>query len=286
MTNADCSSSDTKRQNLLEEARWRFGACPTAIGGVEIAVGNIALAGEEFLSRVGDGVSLYYRKGAGVTCEAPDETDPRELDLWLNGSVHAAIAAINGLFPIHASAVAHRGRVFAFTGPSGSGKSTLAAALVQRGLALFCDDTLILDPDSEHLCCLPGHKRLRLWPEGLELAGIEGRGEVAPSYPKHFASDAGAGTEDLLPLAAMVRLEDGNEAVIEPVLGAERFALLADDHYTVMLHEWASGMERAERFEFQAELARAIPAFRLVRPFDPTRFGDMVETVSRWIEEF
>ena len=32
-----------------------------------------------------------------------------------------------------------------FTGPSGAGKSTLVAALAAYGLAIYADDTLVLD---------------------------------------------------------------------------------------------------------------------------------------------
>ena len=104
-------------------------------------------------------------RATGITSSGASDVDLSEESLWLNGSVYSAIASINGLLPIHASAVAHDGRVFAFTGPAGAGKSTLVAALASRGLPMFCDDTLVLDlSDPERIICLPGHKRLKLRP--------------------------------------------------------------------------------------------------------------------------
>ena len=270
---------------MREETRRRSGKAPGALGGIAVGPGEFRLEDDEFLLRAANGIALHYRKGHGVTVDAPEGTDPRDIELYARGSLHAAIAALNGLLPLHASAVAHRGKVFAFTGQSGAGKSTLAAALVQRGFALFCDDTLLLDPNSDGPICLPGHKRLKLWPEGLVLAEAESQEEVAPSYPKRFASLSGSEAQEPLPLAALVYLEDGSETALEPLAGAERFARLSDDHYTALLHEWANAMEREERFAFQAQLARAIPAWRLTRPFEPARFGDMVEAVADWIVE-
>lgn len=270
---------------MRRELRRRRGAVPELIGGGAVEPGYNCLSGEEFLLRTEDGLALYYRKGAGVTIDGPTEIDPRELDLWLNGTLYAAVAAINGLLPIHASAVAHRGKVYAFNGPSGAGKSTLAAALMQRGFTLYCDDTLVLDPAGVPPLCLPGHKRLKLWPTGVELSGVAAQEQVAASYPKLFVSEAGAETGEMLPLGGLVYLEDGQGISIEPVRGAERLTRLADDHYTAELHEQANRMDRIARFEFQAALARSIPAWRLSRPFDPEKFGDMVERVADWIEE-
>jgi hypothetical protein len=269
---------------MRAETRRRAGRVPRELGGIAVNPGQYRLSGDQFLLCAAGEVALLYRKGDGVTIDAPEGTDPREIELFAVGTLYAAIAAINGLLPLHASAVTHRGRVYAFSGPSGAGKSTLAAALVERGFALFCDDTLLLDPASAGPLCLPGHKRLKLWREGLALAGAAEQEEVAPSYPKLFASSSGTEAAEPMPLGALAWLDNGEEIVLEPLTGAERFAALSDDHYTAMLHEWANRMPREERFAFQARLAREIRGWRLTRPFDPARFRDMVDRVSEWIE--
>ena len=130
---------------LARETAVHYGLAPRRLGEVEVQPGRCALSDDQFLLLTETGMAYHYRRGHGVTIERPPRFDPAEEVLWLNGSVSAAVASLHGLLPIHASPVAHDGAVHAFTGPSGAGKSTLVAALGTRGLAMFCDDTLVLD---------------------------------------------------------------------------------------------------------------------------------------------
>ncbi|MCA1662349.1 MAG: hypothetical protein LC648_09455 [Novosphingobium sp.] len=260
---------------MARETRVRRGAAPRAIAGHEVGRDQFLLAGDAYLMRSADGIAIHYRRGEGVTVDAPDDADPRDLDLWLHGSVHAAVAAINGLLPIHASAVVSNGRVHAVSGPAGAGKSTLAAGLGNAGLPLFCDDTLILDVSGEGpVECLPGHKRLKLWPEGVALAGAAAGQLVARDYPKHFAEPAAGSVEAVLPLAEIVFLEPGERPELCPIAAGERIARLQDDHYTAKLFAQAGGLSRRERFAQLARIAARVPMRRFARPFDPARFGE------------
>jgi hypothetical protein len=167
---------------MARETRVRRDAVARELDGETVAEGCWRLAGDAFLLSVEGGIRFHYRRGQGVTIDAPAGIDARDLELWLNGSVYAAVAALNGLLPLHASAVEHRGRVYAFAGPPGAGKSTLAAALGHDGVALWADDTLVLDLAGEGtVVCLPGHKRLKLWPDGVRLAGARAGEGVDPA---------------------------------------------------------------------------------------------------------
>lgn len=281
---------------LMErETRVHTGSVPRALGGFAVEPGQHFLHGDEFLLHTAAGIGFLYRRGAGIAVETPTGTDPRDVALWLAGSVHAAVAALNGFYPLHASAIAHEGRVHAFTGAAGAGKSTLVAALGQRGFVQFADDTLLLDlsgPNSDGSgppLCLPGHKRLKLWPEALALAGVEGRGEVADDYPKQFVDPpieigTGACTEPL-PLGELIFLEAGDAPCIEMLAGGERIARLQDDHYTAQLWLAAARPDRAARFAGLAQLAGRIAMRRFVRPFDPTRFGEGVAAMAAHIQK-
>ena len=260
---------------LAREMRVRRGKVPAAIGGHEVGADQFCVAGDSYLMRANNGIAVHYRRGEGLKLEAPDTVDPRDIDLWLNGSVYAAVAAINGLLPIHASAVAWNGRVHAFSGPPGAGKSTLAAGLGAEGLPLFCDDTLILDVSgSGPIRCLPGHKQLKLWPEGVALAEATAGEQVASHYPKHFAKPAAGTVCEVLPLAEISFLEAGEQPQILPITPGERMTRLQDDHYTARLFEAASALPRAERFVQLAGIAARAPMRRLIRPFDPARFPE------------
>lgn len=270
---------------MARETRLREGKVDCEIGGVAVAPGKQWLHEDGFVLRTPSELRFRYAKGQGVTVERPDGWDPAEEYLWLNGSVYAAIACINGLYPIHASAVALNGQVFAFTGPSGAGKSTLVAELTRRGLPLFCDDTLILDlSDPARVVCLPGHKRLKLWPDALALTGATASGQVMASIPKYYAQPAGGTVVDVLPLAELCFLEEGAPARIEPLRGAEKLVRLQDDHYTTDLFLAASRPDRAARFAQLANFARVINLTRFVRPRDSARFALDVELVESHVK--
>ena len=82
---------------LAREMRVRRGKVPRSIGGQQVVRDQFYLAGDSYLMRADDGIAVHYRLGEGLTLEAPEDADPRDVALWLNGSVYAAVAALNGL---------------------------------------------------------------------------------------------------------------------------------------------------------------------------------------------
>ncbi|MET0179003.1 MAG: hypothetical protein ABW194_00795 [Novosphingobium sp.] len=271
-------------ERLAHETRVREGPVPDAVDGVSVSEGSFHLGEESFLIRPGKGIALLYRRGEGITLDRPADADPRDIALWLNGTAYSAVAVLNGLFPLHASAVAHDGGVRAFTGPTGAGKSTLVAALGRAGFAQFCDDTLLLDTSKPGApICLPGHKRLKLWPEGAALAGVRGTERVASDFAKVFVDPAGGIIDRPLPLAELVFLEQGADEALLPVAGGERIERLRDDHYTAQMWTQASGRSRAQLFTELAGIAARIPMRRFVRPFEAGRFADGVAFIADYL---
>ena len=272
-------------QLLMErETRVRHGPVDLTRFGYRLEPGRSHLEADSFLLHTLDGLSYFYRKGEGVTICRSATADLSEEQLWLNGSVYSAVASINGFLPIHASAVAHDGKVFAFTAPSGGGKSTLIAALGQLGLPMFCDDTLVLDlSDPDRIICLPGHKRLKLSAEALELTETD-RGEKVGTDIDKFYAEAPAGVITTpLPLSELIFLERGTPMVIDCLSGSERFVRTQDDHYTAHLFAAARQFERADLFAHRARLARQIAMSRLVRPWDRARFHEGAALAARHI---
>ena len=271
---------------LADEAQVRYGPVPRELGGRAMPPGSMLLVDDCFLLRSLTGYGYFYRKGEGVIVERDDDVDPAEEALWLNGSVYAAIASINGYLPFHASAVAWQGGVYAFSGPSGAGKSTLAAALGQHGLPLFCDDTLVLDvSDPDKVLCLPGHKRLKLTDQALTLTGAAAQEKVAPMVDKHYAEPVAGTLRAVLPLARLTFLELGEPVEFAPITGAERLARLNDDHYTAELFAWAQNEGLAARFARIAHIAGRVPMQRLTRPHDPDRFAEVTALVAQQIKQ-
>lgn len=271
---------------LDRESRVRHGPVPHALGGRECGPERWVMQDGALLLRCSSGFGFLYRRGEGVTVECPADPDPGEEALWLGGSVHCGIAALNGLMPLHASAVAHDGRVYAFTGPAGAGKSTMVAGLGQAGLPLFCDDTLLVDPlGPDPLICLPGRKRLKLLDDALALTGAEALSEVGADTGKHYARPL-AGTVDApLPLTMLVFLEDGPEPRWEPIGGGERIARLEDDHHGQAMYLAAQGLDRPGLFALRARIAGQVRMARLVRPRSAAGFAASVELAATRIRQ-
>ena len=262
---------------LARETRVSAGRIPSKLGGKRVTPETSCLEGDSFLLRTDNGLGFFYRRGHGITVEHDADADLAEESLWLNGSVYAAVACINGLMPIHASAVVHEGRVHAFAGPSGAGKSTLVAALGAFGLPLYADDTLVLDvSDPEQVICLRGHKRLKLTGEAIALTGAAAQENVGAGIDKFYAAAPPIVAPVLkpLPLAELIFLEFGTALAIAPILGGARIARLGDDHYTTDMFLQARQFERGELFALWARLARHMAMSRFVRPRDPARFAD------------
>lgn len=266
------------------ETRVRHGETPRTLLGEPLVEMSWHMRGEEFLLR-GEGEHyFYYRKGSGITIDRGASFDASEESLWLNGSVYAAIASMNGLLPIHASAVAFQDRVFAFTGAGGAGKSTLVAALGDRGLPMFCDDTLILDlSDPEQILCLPGHKRLKLRPDALELTGALRQEKVSLTVDKYYAQPATGNIGVALPMARLIFLEDGGGPAIAPIQGAERLTRLQDDHQTTQLFAAARGFSRGEQFGHLVRLARQIVMARFQRSRATAQFDEGADLAAGYI---
>lgn len=279
------SQPKSPAQLLMErETRFVFGRAPRSLKGIPLAPMSWQMEGDSFLLRGVGEHYFHYQKGQGVTIERGPDVDPREEALWLNGSVYSAVASMNGLLAIHASAVAMDGAVVAFTGPAGAGKSTLVAALASRGLPMFCDDTLILDlSDPDRIICLPGHKRLKLRPDAVELTGARPQEKISAALDKFYAEPAAGTVGITLPLESLIFLEEGPEVAITPVAGAERFIRLQDDHQTSRLFAEARRFDRAEHFKHLDRLARQLRMARFIRPRDRERFLEGIALAERYV---
>ncbi len=267
---------------LLErETRVSYGPVPDRLLDAPLDQMSWQMEGEQFLLR-GEGEHYFhYRPGVGIKIHRGKGADPSEESLWLNGTVYAAIASMNGLLPIHASAVAFHGAVFAFTGLAGAGKSTLVAALGQYGLPMFCDDTLVLDLSSpDHIMCLPGHKRLKLRDDAFGMTGAAREEKVSRTYDKYYAAPSAGTVGSALPIAELIFLEEGPEPVMTRISGSERFVRMQDDHQTSYLFEAARQFNRGEQFAHRARLARQIQMARFERPRDPARFDEAVSLIA------
>jgi len=280
----DLSAAHAAVAMMRREMRVTYGPVADRLNGEYVAVGNQCIFADCFLLRT-VALDFHYRKGEGVTIACAAGANSIAEELYLNGSVYSAVACINGLYPLHASAIAFEGKAYGFSGDAGAGKSTLATALGQRGFPLFCDDTMILElSDPENPVALPGHKRIKLTPQAIAMLGsLEAREQVDDEIYKFYVDAPSGDFTQPLPLGQLCFLDVGAECSLVPVRGSERLGRLHDDHGW----QFAKANDRSppEWFSFKTTLARAIPMSRFIRPIDPARFAQGVSFITNIIRE-
>lgn len=271
----------TAVQLLAREADLQEGDAPSALDS-PLATGPLySIAADAFLMKLPSGLRFHYRRGRGVTFSRPAGITDAEVALFHSGSVYGAVAWINGLFPLHASAVVHEGKVHAFTGESGAGKSTLGAALSQRGLPLFADDVLVLDlSDPAQPMALPGHKRLKLWSQSLELTGLDGGEAVRGGMDKFFVEPPLLDQTAPLPVRDLYFLDtpSGNDPSLRRVKGAENFSRMRAAFYRPLY--CAALLPAAGIFAAATRLGSQLDLYVFDRPADRARFDANVDFLA------
>lgn len=108
---------------MRREMTVRFGPVPSTVPDAFYEDdGVLTISNEAFVFVTMGGVRFHYRRGEGVVVDlSQDQADEGDSDfeLFLWGTVFGAVAWLNGLVPLHASAIDISGRVVAFTADSG-----------------------------------------------------------------------------------------------------------------------------------------------------------------------
>jgi hypothetical protein len=199
-----------------------------AIGDhVEIAPATLRLRVPEvggFLVR--DGREIFLAPEAGAA--------PEDIRAYLLGSVFGGLIHQAGLLPLHASAVAHRGKAAAFLGRSGAGKSTLAHRLSERGYGLLSDDVCVVHGEAEPQVW-PGIRQFKLWDSSLAAAG-ESKAGLRPVLMREDkfllpTQRLAADRPHRLELVYVLGRRDEGETLIEPLSGLDAVNALVSNTY-------------------------------------------------------
>jgi hypothetical protein len=266
---------------LRDEMRVRQGKVHTTLEGAGLAGDCYVIQDREFLFFTECGMRIHYRVGEGITVERAEQSTDESQNLYVYGTTYAAVASLNGLYPMHASAVVWNDRVFAFSGAAFSGKSTIVAQLCRMGFPLLCDDTLILDlSEPNQAIGLPGGTAIKLWPDAVDLTGATPGRRVWPDEHKIYATPAGSSEHRPLPVAEIIYLDFGAESAITPLAGGDRLSALQDDHYTTEIYLQASGLGGQQRFAQLLQLSQAMRLSRFTRPRDLRTFAATTEMIA------
>lgn len=196
-------------------------------------------------------------------------------------ALHAA-----GILTLHGSAVAIGGHGVAFLAPKHYGKSTLARALLGAGARLLTDDVIAMEAAEHGARMRPGVQHIRLWPDAVAGLRLD-RAASSSGSPKQIFADL---TDDQLMAAAVPSValyllaprpaEPAAPAVLRTQLSTVEAVLVLLGH--TKLGALLGPTERLRLFQKVADLAEAVPVYRLEVQRDFSRLDEVVRTVAGW----
>jgi hypothetical protein len=163
------------------------------MASVGLSVGpNLQAASQQLRLTIPNVATFLICNGRSVEFAPEPGADPGTVQLYLNGTVRAALVHQRGELPLHAASLVPPGgrAAIAICGDSGAGKSTLAMALSRRGWRLVADDTTRLSVDGTQVMCWPSGDSIKLWRDACLNLGIDPtlHQRVSRDYDKYYVS--------------------------------------------------------------------------------------------------
>ena len=218
-----------------------------------------------------------------VTWQEHEGAWPDFVRAHLMGRVLATALYLDGLLPLHGSAVLAPDGVIAFLAPKGFGKSTLALTLTERGAPLVTDDTLPVEITPAPRAW-PGVHSLRVHDDSIAALGVA-RPPLETREGKRFMTPLGDTRlmTEPAPLRAIYLLDprpadvsEVERSALPPMLAA--LGVVAHVKIGRMLGAAAA----APMLERAAAIAGAVPVFRLHMPRDLSRLPAVAERILDW----
>ncbi len=200
----------------------------------------------------------------------------------LTGRVLATALHLDGLLPVHGSAVATADGVIGFLAPKGYGKSSLALALTAAGAWLVSDDTLALDAESGR--AWPGVHGLRVREDARGVVGVP-EGAFRTREGKHLITEFGQERVFARPMALaalylLVPIDPDGEGVDRAPMPQLQGAISLVAHVKIggMLGAAAAPVLLARA----ARLVATVPLYQLAMPRDLDALPAMARTILEW----
>jgi hypothetical protein len=226
------------------------------------------------------------REGREVLADWPEGYALEDAATYLVGPVMGFVLRLNGIIPLHASAIAIEDQAIALVGMPGAGKSTTAAAFAHHGFAVLSDDVVALQDRGDFFRVAPGYPRVNLWPDSVRaLFGSEDAlPRITPTWGKHYLPLNQNGCHfqsEQLPLGGIYLLGEREPCLtvprIEELTAAEALMTLVANTYVNYLLDRDM---RHREFDLLSRLVAGVPV-RLVRPSaDPSGIPAMCETIA------
>jgi hypothetical protein len=222
---------------------------------------------------------FLVRGGREIIVRPCPGVDERLLQLYLAGTVMAALLYQRDLLVLHASAVALNDCAIAFLGASGWGKSSMAAALHARGCALIADDVTAVRLGTRSASVFPAFPQLKLSPEVAAVLGFDGQTLLVlhPLEKKRGCRAIPGFSSAPLPLKCAYVLAEDDAQGIEPIAPRDAVIELVRHSYPTRLLQPGGARHLRQCVGFACE----VPVYRLKRP----RSLALLSDTARLVEE-
>ena len=206
---------------------------------------------------------------------------------FLVNTLLPAYAVLQGMLPLHISAVSVAGQAIAFQGNSGAGKSTLAAMLMKRGYPVITEDLGIVELIKQQAIMRAGLPYFRLWkksfnqlnetPDTQDIAWLH-RGKY---YRAIEGSDFCSKSQKIRAIYFLQEPEQGNDISIDVISGFSAANALLKSRFFGLPQQSAEQTQRA--FKETMTLASQTQCFILTRPKDFSQAELVVDAlIAHW----
>ncbi|PFE04354.1 aldolase [Bacillus cereus] len=243
---------------------------------------------ELVMFQIPETATFCIQNGEKIIVSPMEGSDQDKIRLYILGTCMGALLMQRKILPLHGSAIAINGKVYAFVGRSGAGKSTLASALLSKGYQLLSDDVIAVSLSEDNIPFVtPSYPQQKLWKESLDQFGMETT-HYQPLFEretKYAVPVSSSFFNEPLPLAGVFELvKTENENVeIQRIEGLERLRTLLRHTYRNSLIPRLEMMEW--HFMNSTNIVNKVEMFQLRRPISKFTAHDLVSTVLESLKE-
>jgi hypothetical protein len=212
---------------------------------------------------------LVSSNGSRIGWRNLDGTPHEALQEYLLGQVLSFAMLMQGIEPLHATAVVVGRGAVAFLGDSGYGKSSLGASFVRENYPLLTDDVLVLERRGQDLLAYPGMPRIKLYPEmcGNMFHGCEGTPMTRSTRKTIFALSTQQHQASSIPLQVLYFLSppwnDSRKVTLRRIPERRAFLSVLKNTFNDIL---LNPRRLKRQFEFAASVAAHVPVKSLSYP--------------------
>ncbi len=259
-----------------------LGNVPANISGNLTEGFRFQISKNEFIIRFKPWASFYVCNGDKIIIEPEQDSDERDVRVFLISSVIAILLHQRGLLPLHASGIKVNNKAVLFSANSGIGKSTISLALNRKyGYPLIADDITVISEKEGRPIVHSSFPSAKLWQESVDLLGISNEGlqyirKDVFKYRYDNRPDFFNGILD--PLIVFV-LENTDDEIVEinEVKGIEKFNVLRAHIFRLRM---VNELYASEHFKLISNLLNGAKCYKILRPKNGNSLDELCSVVQ------